>query len=51
MARRARSGDGRSDALTAAAGDRATSVPDTVTVPTLAITQDNAKDLNAKLKF
>ena len=31
--------------------DCATSVPDTVTVPTLAITTDNAKDLNAKLKF
>jgi ribose transport system substrate-binding protein len=31
--------------------DCAPSVPDTITVPTLAITQENAKDLNAKLKF
>ena len=31
--------------------DCASSVPDTITVPTLAITEDNAKELNAKLKF
>jgi ribose transport system substrate-binding protein len=31
--------------------DCAESVPDTVTVPTLAITKDNAADLDKKLKF
>jgi ribose transport system substrate-binding protein len=31
--------------------DCASSVPDTVTVPTQAITKDNAKELNDKLKF
>jgi ribose transport system substrate-binding protein len=31
--------------------DCAQSVPDTVTVPTLAITKDNAADLDKKLKF
>ncbi len=31
--------------------DCAESVPDTVTVPTLAITKENAADLEKKLKF